>query len=399
MSGNVKLGLPSGGSLTISGADSASNLTVTIPAASDTVDLINTAQTLTNKTITAAGSNTVEATSGPTSSQLAGNRNKIINGAMMIDQRNAGAAITTGGYSVDRFQVINGTDGTFSAQQSTTTATGFINSLLWTTTAPDTSLAATQYAAIFHKIEGSNVSDLAWGSASAATITLSFFVRSSLTGTFGGALSNSAGDRSYPFTYTISSANTFEYKTVTIPGDTTGTWLTTNGIGILVSFGLGTGTSRSGTAGSWMAGIAYSATGATSVVGTNGATFYITGVQLEKGATATPFENRLYGTELALCQRYYQQGFTWFGKFSAATSYYGYGTYQVEMRTAPTVTYISGGSISEIGVADRSVTAIPSYSGNNKGGYFQATVSGATTGNAGANAAGAPTVAGFSAEL
>jgi hypothetical protein len=117
---------------------------------------------------------------------------------------------------------------------------------------------------------------------------------------------NSAADRSYPFTYTISTANTFEYKTVTIAGDTSGTWLKTNGIGLSILFGLGVGTSFSGTAGAWAGASYYGATGATSVVGTNGATFYITGVQLEKGSTATSFDYRPYGTELALCQRYCQ---------------------------------------------------------------------------------------------
>jgi hypothetical protein len=127
-----------------------------------------------------------------------------------------------------------------------------------------------------------------------------------LTGTFGGALTNSAETRSYPFSYTISAANTWEQKTITVAGDTSGTWLTTNGVGIKVIWGLGVGSTYSGTAGAWAGSAYYSATGATSVIATNGATFYITGVQLEKGSTATSFDYRPYGTELALCQRYYQ---------------------------------------------------------------------------------------------
>jgi len=169
-------------------------------------------------------------------------------------------------------------------------------------------LAADQFA-IVHKIEGFNVSDLGWGTASAQSVTLSFWVRSSLTGTFGGALQNSAANRSYPFTYTISAANTFEYKTITIAGDTTGTWLTDNGIGIRVFISLGMGSTSSGTAGVWAASNFQSATGATSVVGTNGATFYITGVQLEAGSVASPFERRDYGRELMMCQRYYQKSY------------------------------------------------------------------------------------------
>jgi hypothetical protein len=139
-------------------------------------------------------------------------------------------------------------------------------------------------------------------------VTLSFWVRSSLTGTFGGSFRNSASNRSYPISYTISSANTWEQKSVTVAGDTSGTWLTTNGIGILLFLSLGSGSTYSGTSGSWSGSTYTSATGATSVVGTNGATFYITGVQLEKGSTATSFDYRPYGTELALCQRYYEIG-------------------------------------------------------------------------------------------
>jgi hypothetical protein len=232
-------------------------------------------------------------------------KNRIINGAMVIDQRNAGAAVTTTGfYPVDRFSVENVTDGTFSAQQDSTASVGFVKSLKFTTTSADASLSASQYTRIRHEIEGYNVADLGWGTANAKTVTLSFWVNCSLTGTFGGVLRNSDASRSYPFSYTITSANTWEYKTITVAGDTTGTWLTTNGKGLTVIFGLGVGSDFSGTAGAWASANYMSATGATSVIGTNGATFYITGVQLEVGTQATSFEYRQYGTELALCQRY-----------------------------------------------------------------------------------------------
>jgi hypothetical protein len=227
---------------------------------------------------------------------------------MVIDQRNAGASVTLasgGTYTVDRWQGYEDTDGVMTAQQNSSAPTGFINSLKLTTTTADSSLASTQFALIQQAIEGLNVTDLAWGTASAATVTLSFWVRSSLTGTFGGSLRNNASSRSYPFTFTISVADTWEQKTVTIAGDTSGTWLTTNGIGIQVCFGLGVGSTYSGTAGAWAAAQYFSATGATSVIGTLNATFYITGVQFEKGSTATSFDYRPYGTELALCQRYY----------------------------------------------------------------------------------------------
>ena len=242
---------------------------------------------------------------------LSNMKNRIINGNMVIDQRNAGASVTsTSGfnYPVDRFFIIKdtATTGVMTAQQSTTAPTGFTNSVKLTTTTAQASLAATDYVRYSQIIEGYNVADLGFGSANAKTVTLSFWVRSSLTGTFGGSLGNSAWNRTYPFTYTISTADTWEQKSVTIAGDTSGTWLTTNGIGIRVDFGLGVGSTYSGTAGSWASALYISATGATSVVGTNGATFYITGVQLEKGSTATSFDYRPYGTEFLLCQRYYE---------------------------------------------------------------------------------------------
>ena len=245
----------------------------------------------------------------PTNGQFYSMKNRIINGAMVIDQRNAGASVTANDsvFPVDRFSIRTSLSSKGTAQQSTTVPAGFKNSLLFTSTAA-TSLGASDYMTITQFIEGFNVADLGWGTANAQTVTLSFWVRSSLTGTFGGSLNNTSS-RSYPFTYTISSANTFEYKTITIAGDTSGTWPTDNTSCIRLWLGLGVGSTYSGTAGAW-AGAAYlSATGATSVVGTNGATFYITGVQLEKGSTATSFDYRPYGTELSLCQRYYEKSY------------------------------------------------------------------------------------------
>jgi hypothetical protein len=238
-----------------------------------------------------------------------GFKNRIINGAMMIDQRNAGASVTqttTGlDYPLDRFIISGTVTSKFTGQRSTVAPTGFVNSLLCTSLS-SYSVGSSETFVTTQRIEGFNIADLGWGTASASPVTLSFWTRSSLTGTFGGSIRNSAQDRSYPFSYTISAANTWEYKTVTIAGDTTGTWLTDSGRGITLSFSLGTGSTLSGTAGAWSASNLLSATGATSVVGTNGATFYITGVQLEKGSTATSFDYRPYGTELALCQRYFE---------------------------------------------------------------------------------------------
>jgi len=234
---------------------------------------------------------------------------------MVIDQRNAGASVATSSgsqiFAVDRWQAVYSQVSKFTLQQnaaSVTPPTGFINYLGITSSSAYTVGSGEQFN-IRQAIEGLNVTDLGWGTASAATVTLSFWVRSSLTGTFGGCLMNGAANRSYPFTFTINAANTWELETITVAGDTTGTWLTTNGVGLYVWFGLGVGSTLSATAGAWAAGYYPSATGATSVVGTNGATFYVTGVQLEKGSTATSFDYRPYGTELALCQRYFQKSY------------------------------------------------------------------------------------------
>lgn len=300
----------------------------------------------------ASGGNTATINSmTPTADSLQGFRNRIINGDMRIDQRNAGASVTPtagGVYPVDRFIGAEDSDGAMTAQRDSSAPIGFVNSVKFTTTTADASLGATQFALVVQYIEGTNVADLAWGTANAKTVTLSFWVRSSLTGTFGGSLRNSAANRSYPFTYSISVADTWEQKSVTITGDTTGTWLTTTGVGIGVIFGLGVGSTYSGTAGAWDASNLLSATGATSVIGTLNATWYITGAQLEVGSVATPFERRPYGTELALCQRYYWKitGSTNvpFGSgFNSATTQNEIVTFfPVEMRTAPTALEQSG---------------------------------------------------------
>ena len=240
-----------------------------------------------------------------------GFKNRIINGAMVIDQRNAGASVTpaTGAYTLDRWAVEMSQASKFSVQQnagSVTPPAGF-RSYLGITSLSAYTVGASEYFVIGQAIEGYNVADLAFGTADASSVTLSFWVRSSLTGTFGGTVLNSGASRNYVFSYTISAANTWEQKTITIAGDTSGTWLTTNGAGLYVRFSIGAGSSVTTTAGSWSGTANRSVTGQTSVVGTNGATFYITGVQLEKGSTATSFDYRPYGTELVLCQRYYQQ--------------------------------------------------------------------------------------------
>ncbi len=309
----------------------------------------------------ASGGNTATINSmTPTADSLQGFRNRIINGDMRIAQRGTTAVTVDAAFAVDRFVTQFSTDGAYSAQQDSSAPAGFVNSIKFTTTTADASLGATQYLYVRQKIEGTNVSDLAWGTANAKTVTLSFWVRSSLTGTFGGALWNSAFDRSYPFTYTISSADTWEQKSVTIAGDTTGTWLTTTGIGINVGFGLGSGSTYSGTAGAWAAAGYITATGAVSVIGTLNATWYVTGVQFEVGSVATPFERRDYGRELAMCQRYYSKSYNTSVAPGTANSFDGlvatsststisggvivsFG-FPVEMRASPTMTFYSGNS-------------------------------------------------------
>lgn len=241
-------------------------------------------------------------------------RNRIINGAMAIDQRNAGASSTPAGdgYFVDRYRTIFTGSTKFTVGQNLNSLTsfpsGFVNYAgLQVATAG--SIAAGDINTFGQFIEGTNVADLGWGTANAQPVTLSFWVRSNTTGTFGGSLQNSAQNRSYPFTYSISSANTWEQKSITIAGDTSGTWLTTTGVGIRVTWSLGTGSTFSGTAGAWAGSNFFSATGATSIMGSTSNVFYITGVQLEEGTAASPFEFRLYGTELALCQRYYEKSY------------------------------------------------------------------------------------------
>jgi hypothetical protein len=289
---------------------------------------------------------------------LSGARNRIINGDMRIDQRYAGTATpnTINGYVVDRWTVGQSVAGKIIAQQNAggvTPPPGFTNYLGITSQSAYAALASDFYV-LGQNIEGFNTSDLGWGTAAAQPIAISFWVRSSLTGTFGAAIRNGLDNRSYPFTYTVNAANTWERKSVSIAGDTSGTWGVSNDKGIILNFSFGTGTTYSGTAGAWAAGYLISATGAVSVVGTTGATFYITGVQLEPGTVATPFERRQYGQELALCQRYYyvmpsaNYGFPC--PSSGGFAYLQRYDFKVSMRATPTMSwnYTSTSNLSSI---------------------------------------------------
>jgi hypothetical protein len=282
-------------------------------------------------------------------------RNRIINGDMRIDQRNAGASVTqttVDPYTLDRWMCGGSVTSKFTVQQnagSVTPPVGFTN-YLGVTSSSAYSVGSGDFFYVMQGIEGYNVADLNFGTANSKTVTVSFWVRSSLTGNFGGVLRNkiSGADRSYPFTYTISAANTWEQKSVTITGDTTGTWASTNACSLTICFGLGTGSTFSGTSGAWASSNLIQPTSTVSVVGTNGATFYITGVQLEVGSVATPFERRPYGTEFQLCQRYYE---TWGGESvyqpfgisdaSSTTGSYSVLQYLVPKRIAPSVSMSS----------------------------------------------------------
>ena len=389
-----------------------SNFATTITLGNTAIQLGNTVTTLNNMTlgnvtISSGTSNIqtnvanatgvlIEANGGTgTTTGYYGFKNRIINGAMVIDQRNAGASVTPTGdvYTLDRWIYATNVSSKASVQQnagSVTPPAGYINYAGITSLSAYTPLGATDAFNFRQKIEGFNVADLAWGTANAQTVTLSFWVRSSLTGTFGGALNNSAENRSYPYTYTISSANTWEQKTVTIAGDTSGTWLTTNGTGLEVGFSLGNGSTFSGTAGAWTGSAKFTATGATNVVSTSGATWYITGVQLEKGSTATSFDYRPYGTELALCQRYLP-AFTNGGTNGYIGSVFIYSStggvaiipFQVTARVRPTGVTINNLDLMVDGVGNYNVTAAVYVASSPTSGNLNLTFSGATTGQAG----------------
>jgi len=325
----LKLNSTGGGSVTLDVPNTGSTFTATIPAITGTM-------------LTADTSNNVSVSGTVVMGSYFAMRNKIINGAMEIDQRNAGAEVNPAvgsSYYLDRWMAISSVSGKFKIGQnagSVTPPAGFIN-YLGITSISSYSVGASEAFGIRQVVEGLNIADLAWGTANAKTITISFWVRSSLTGTFGLGLGNNGFSRAYPASYTISAANTWEYKTVTIAGDTTGTWLTTNSVGLYLTWQIGYGSSYSGTANAWNAGTAFAPTGAVSVVGTNGATFYLTGAQLEVGSVATPFERRLFTTELQLAQRYFVQ---WIGT-SAANGFAGVSNGIVASATSGTMTLIN----------------------------------------------------------
>ena len=277
-----------------------------------------------------------DGTSVGTASSL-GMRNRIINGAMTLDQRNVGASVTPTAdvtYTLDRWCIRNfGASGRFSVQQTTSVVpSGFSHAVALTVTTADAT-NANAYA-LEQRIEGFNTSDLGLGSTTSNSIAISFWVRSSVTGTYCVALRNNAATYSYVAEYTISAANTWEKKTITLPTTNLGTWEVTNSIGIIFDFTLGSNTGRETTAGAWQSGSFISTANQTEWIATNGATFYLTGVQLEVGSVATPFERRLYPQELAMCQRYFLAA-TYF--VNSSTTGRNCAMFPTTMRTAPTI--------------------------------------------------------------
>ena len=277
------------------------------------------------------------------------NRNLIINGAMQVAQRGTSVSTSSTGYkTVDRFYIeANGSTPTVTMSQDTaSTPDTFTQALKLQVT----STATPSGFNIAQKIEGYNFSSAGFGKATAKDVTLSFWVRSSITGTYSTSAMNSTANRSYVSEYIINTADTWEKKTITIDGDTTGTWPSTSGMSLQLFFCLDNdgGSFTTSTIGSWIASNKYAgSTNQVNWAGTNGATFYITGVQLEVGDTATPFEHRSYGDELAKCQRYYWQSTTAAGYYAfqyASTHKIMPIQHPVEMRATPTATIVYASS-------------------------------------------------------
>jgi hypothetical protein len=279
-----------------------------------------------------------------------GFRNRIINGDMRIDQRNAGASVTPAStdYTLDRFRLFCTVGSKLSVQQVVDAPAGFAYSAK-ITVASSYSPSSSEQFFFGTSFEANNIGDLSFGTASAKTATLSFWVKSSVTGTYSASWTNNSGDRSYVQSFTIDSANTWEQKTITIVGDTTGTWTNYgNTRNSFLQIGLGAGSNFYGTAGSWQSGNLRQTSGSTNFVSqANNSTFYITGVQLEAGSVASPFERRDYGREEIMCKRYYQKiG----GAIANDFQVYGYTpsgiyakqsvVYSVTMRSSPTATKV-----------------------------------------------------------
>lgn len=279
-----------------------------------------------------------------------GFRNLLINGDMRVDQRgSASSAVTTNAYVTDRWYVEDGCDAVLSAQQSTDVPTGqgFANSLKVTATTADASIGATQFSVITQHIDGYNSAQLAWGTSGAKQVVVSFWVKASVAGTYSLTVYNDGASRICPTAYTINASNTWEKKTVVIYGDTSGTWGTGSGRGVVFNFYTALGSNYLGTSGAWNGSSIYGVTGQANAWASTNNIFAITGVQFEQNYQPTPFEQRPIGIELQLCQRYYV-------RFANTGQFYGVGQIvptnaayvviplPVTMRTGPTAISTSG---------------------------------------------------------
>lgn len=351
--------------------------------------------------VTINGTNGVTYNDGTIQATAPAQKNKIINGNMLIAQRGTSGTPTAAGeyLACDRWKAWEASDASVTVSQETDGPTGqFTKCLKYNITTADSSITASQFGMVRQMIEGHNIVDLGFGTASAQSVTISFWVKSSLTGSHGAALNNGNEDRSYPFAYTVSSANTWEYKTVTIPGDTSGTWDTDNTAGMIVTFGLGTGTTYQGTADAWQAGNKFQPSSTIQNIGTV-SNWNVTGVQLEAGVNATDFENLQYGQQYTLCQRYYQkylndsgatgEGFWGTGLQDSTTSFVGGFVYQTPMRIKPTAFETSGTAtdyrVQIKGNSSVTCSAVPTVSGMTTWGarLTFTTASGLTAGEAG----------------
>ena len=363
--------------------------------------------------ITVASDGTCSANITSVNGGALSNRNLLINGDMRISERHGttSKALTNAQFSLDRWQVVNDNAASkFTTQQVADAPAGFYYSLKMTSSSAYTPLS-TEVFGVGQKIEGFNTSWLGFGASNPKSITISFFVKSSLTGTFGGSVLNEDMFRGFPFTYTISDADTWEKKTVTVPGVATGTWHATDGTGIRVHWSMGAGANRSDTAGQWSTTqFSFHPTGATSVVGTNAATLQITGCQVEEGSVATDFEHRPISQELALCQRYYYKHCEGNDKDICSGGYYrsdlslGSVHFPVTMRTSPSLDHTTGTDYYGI-YANNTFDKFNNFQlvsgGPNSAALDSLTGTGGTLGHAGRIATAANTAAyiAFSAEL
>jgi hypothetical protein len=315
-------------------------------------------------------------------------RNRIINGNMVVDQRNSGASVTPtvdNTYSADRFSARLTQASKYSIQQVTDAPTGFVNSIK-VTSLSSYAVTSTDFFGVVQYIEGLNSSDLNWGTASSKTVTLSFWVKSTLSGTFGATIfAYQLGYPSYPFSYTIIAPNVWEYKTVTISGPTSGSFVTTSAGNIAVEWSTGTGSSLLGTANTWDYSTLYrSVPGETSIVGTNGATWQITGVQLEVGSVATPYERQIYSDQLQQCYRYCQTLKQGVGCWTTGSLCQINIPYLQVMRAAPTVSQTATITVTDYIAVDltQSSTSISIVNGNDQYGtsVFIGNFTGATGG-------------------